>query len=187
MPTSTCFLRVVWRFAMSIAPSASPFHTDDEPIRNHGSTASSFGRRAVALRPDDLRAGDLDVVERDRARLVPAEAEGVPQRGLRLAVLLVDHEDREVVVALELGAGGLDDVEVGEAARRRPRRLLRDAVAAVRALRLRRDRVPEVRSRLGVGVRQRPDQPVLSGRMYLSTSSVVGRSMIACTAPTCIT
>ena len=42
MPTSTCFLRVVWRFAMSIAPSASPFHTDDEPMRNHGSTASSL-------------------------------------------------------------------------------------------------------------------------------------------------
>ena len=42
MPTSTWRLRVVCRFAMSIAPSASPFHTDEEPIRNHGSTASSF-------------------------------------------------------------------------------------------------------------------------------------------------
>ena len=114
--------------------------------------------RAVALGPDDLRAGDLDVVERDRAGLVPAQAEGVPQRGLRLAVLLVDHEDREVVVALELGAGGLDDVEVGEAARRGPRRLLRDACSRrSSARRLRRDRVPEVRARLGVRVRQRPD------------------------------
>ena len=27
---------------MSIAPSASPFHTDEEPIRNQGSTDSSF-------------------------------------------------------------------------------------------------------------------------------------------------
>ena len=142
---------------MSIAPSGEPVphrrRADEEP-RVDGLVV---GRRAVPLRPDDLRAGDLHVVERDRAGLVPAEAEGVPQRGLRLAVLLVDHEDREVVVALELGAGGLDDVEVGEAARRGPRRLLRDAVAAVRALRLGRDRVPEVRSRLGVGVRQRPD------------------------------
>ena len=42
MPTSTWRLRVVWRLAMSIAPIVIPFHTDDEPIRNHGSTASSF-------------------------------------------------------------------------------------------------------------------------------------------------
>jgi hypothetical protein len=27
---------------MSIAPIAMPFQTDDEPIRNHGSTASSL-------------------------------------------------------------------------------------------------------------------------------------------------
>jgi hypothetical protein len=27
---------------MSIVPSAMPFHTEDEPIRNHGSTDSSF-------------------------------------------------------------------------------------------------------------------------------------------------
>ena len=42
MPTSTWRLRVVWRLAMSIAPIVMPFHTDEEPIRNHGSTASSF-------------------------------------------------------------------------------------------------------------------------------------------------
>ena len=42
MPTSTWRLRVVWRAAMSIAPSAIPFQTDEEPIRNHGSTASSL-------------------------------------------------------------------------------------------------------------------------------------------------
>jgi hypothetical protein len=27
---------------MSIAPIASPFHTDEDPTRNHGSTASSL-------------------------------------------------------------------------------------------------------------------------------------------------
>ena len=35
-------MRVVWRLAMSIAPSAIPFHTAEEPIRNHGSTDSSL-------------------------------------------------------------------------------------------------------------------------------------------------
>ena len=42
MPTSTCRFFVVWRLAMSIAPSAIPFQTEDEPSRNHGSTDSSF-------------------------------------------------------------------------------------------------------------------------------------------------
>ena len=34
--------RVVWRMAMSIAPSEMPFHVPDEPIRKFGSTDSSF-------------------------------------------------------------------------------------------------------------------------------------------------
>ena len=33
---------MVWRLAMSIAPIVMPFQTDDEPIRNQGSTASSL-------------------------------------------------------------------------------------------------------------------------------------------------
>ena len=33
MPTSLCFLTVVWRMAISIAPSEMPFQQPDEPIR----------------------------------------------------------------------------------------------------------------------------------------------------------
>ena len=115
------------------------------------------GRRAVALGADDLVARHLDAVDLDRAGLVAAQAERVPQRRLRLDVLAVDHEDREVVVAGEVRARGLDDVEVREAARGRPGRLLVDLVAAVGALGLGGERVPEVRAGLGVGVRQRPE------------------------------
>ncbi len=115
------------------------------------------GGRAVALGADDLVARHLDAVDLDRARLVAAQAERVPQRRLGLDVLAVDHEDREVVVAGEVRARGLDDVEVREAARGGPGRLLVDLVAAVGALGLGGERVPEVRSRLGVGVRQRPE------------------------------
>ena len=115
------------------------------------------GGRAVALGADDLVARDLDAVDLDRAGLVAAQAQRVPQRGLGLDVLAVDHEDGEVVVAGEVGAGGLDDVEVGEAAGRGPGRLLVDLVAAVGLLRLGGERVPEVRARLGVGVGQRAE------------------------------
>ena len=92
---------------------------------------------------------------------LPRRPERVPQRRLRLDVLAVDDEHRQVVVALEVGAGGLHDVEVGEAARGRPRRLLVDLVAAVGALGLRRERVPEVRAGLGVRVGQRADLAVV--------------------------
>ena len=72
-------------------------------------------------------------------------------------MLPVDDEDRQVVVAGEVRARRLHDVEVREAAGRRPRRLLADAEAAVHLLRPRGDRVPEVRPGLRVGGRQRPD------------------------------
>ena len=84
MPTSTWRLRVVWRFAMSIVPSAMPFHTDDEPMRNHGSTDLVVRRGAVADRADELLAGDLDVRDLERPRLVAAQSERVPERRLRL-------------------------------------------------------------------------------------------------------
>ena len=57
MPTSTCFLRVVWRLAMSIAPSVIPFQTDEEPIRNHGSTASSLELAPSPSGPTTWSAG----------------------------------------------------------------------------------------------------------------------------------
>ena len=127
--------------------------------------------RAVAEGADDLLGGDLHVLDLDRAGLVAAEAEGVPERGLRLHVLTVDHEHRQVVVAREVRAGGLHDVEVGEAAGGRPGRLLVDLVAAVRLLGLGRERVPEVRAGLGVRVGQRADLDLAySRRMYLSPS-----------------
>ena len=113
--------------------------------------------RAVALGADDLLAGDLDVLDLDRAGLVAAQAERVPQRRLGLDVVAVDDEDGEVVVAGEVGARGLDDVEVGEAAGGGPGRLLVDLVAAVRLLGLGRERVPEVRAGLGVRVGEGPE------------------------------
>ena len=72
-------------------------------------------------------------------------------------MLAVDHEDRQVVVALEVRARRLHDVEVREAAGGRPRRLLAHAVAAVDLLGAGRHRIPEVRAGLRVGVRERSD------------------------------
>jgi hypothetical protein len=57
MPTSTWRLRVVWRLAMSIAPIAMPFHTDEEPMRNHGSTASSLEAAPSPIGPTIWSAG----------------------------------------------------------------------------------------------------------------------------------
>ncbi len=67
----------------------------------------------------------------------------------------------------EVGGGRLDDVEVGEPARGRPRRLLADVVAAVRALSARGDRVPEVRAGLGVAVGERADLAAVQGLYVL--------------------
>ena len=116
-------------------------------------------RGAVADRADDLVAGNLDVRDLERAGLVAAQSEGVPERRLRLRLLAVDHEHREVVVAREVRARRLHDVEVGEAGGGRPRRLLAHLEPAVHALGAGRDRIPEVRARLGVGVRERADLP----------------------------
>src|SRR4051794_8371553 len=114
-------------------------------------------RGAVADRADDLVAGDLDVLDLDRPGLVAAQAERVPQRRVRLHVLAVDDEDRQVVVAGEVGRRRLHDVEVGEAAGRGPRRFLADLVAAVGPLGAGGERVPEVRAGLRVRVRQRAE------------------------------
>ena len=126
-------------------------------MRNQGSTASSLDAAPSPIGPTIWSAGTSMSVDLDRARLVAAQAQRVPQRGLGLDVLAVDDEDRQVVVALEVRARRLDDVEVGEAARGRPRRLLAHLVAAVGALGPRGERVPEVRAGLGIGVRERPD------------------------------
>ena len=116
-------------------------------------------RCAVADGADDLLAGNVDVRDLERAGLVAAEAERIPEGRLRLDVVAVDHEDRQVVVAGEVGARRLHDVEVGEAGGRRPRGLLAHLEAAVRALRTGGDRVPEVGARLRIGVGERPDLP----------------------------
>ena len=126
-------------------------------MRNHGSTDSSFDAAPSPSGPTSCSAGTSTFGDLDRARLVAAQAERVPQRRLRLDVVAVDDEHGEVVVAGEVRARRLHDVEVGEAARGRPRRLLAHLVAAVRALGARGDRVPEVRAGLGVGVGERPD------------------------------
>ena len=146
------------------------------------------GGGAVALGTDDLIAGDLDVVDLDRPGLVAPQPERVPGRGLRLDVLAVDHEHRQVVVAGEVGAGRLDDVEVGEPARGRPRRLLADVVAAVRALGAGGDRVPEVRAGLGVASRTASRSCRCSAAGCTCRSAPrSARSMIVLTAPMCIT
>ena len=77
-------------------------------------------------------------------------------------MLAVNHEHRQIVVAGEIRAGRLHDVEVGEPSRRRPRRLLPDLEPAVHAFGAGGDRVPEVRAGLGVGIGQRADR--LAGR-----------------------
>ena len=130
-------------------------------------------RRAVSDRADDLVAGDLDVRHLERARLVAAQAERVPQRRLRLGRVAVDDEHREVVVAREVGARRLHDVEVGEAGRGRPRRLLAHLEAAVRALGAGGDRVPEVRAGLGVRVGEGPDLAAVE-RADVAVDQLVG-------------
>src|SRR5262249_31685926 len=112
---------------------------------------------AVADRPDQLLGGNLDVRDLDRAGLVAAEAESVPQRRLRLDARGIDDEQGEVVVAGEVRAGRLEDVEVGEATGGGPRRLLAHAVTAVHGLGAGGDRVPEVRAGLRIRVGERPD------------------------------
>ena len=144
---------------------------DQEP-RVHGLVVR---RRAVAERADDLLARDLHVLHLDRAGLVAAQAERVPERGLRLHVLAVDHEHRQVVVALEVRARGLHHVEVGEPARGRPGRLLVHLVAAVRLLGLGGERVPEVRAGLRVRVGQRADLDVAVERADVLVHELVGR------------
>jgi hypothetical protein len=133
--------------AMSIAPSEMPFHVPDEPIRKFGST-------------DQLLLGHELPVEQERSGLVAAQAHRVPLLGLGLDVGRVDDEHGQVgVVAVVVGRGRLQDVEVGEAGRRRPGRLLEHLEAAVGAPGARCDRIPEVRPGLRVGVRERAEQP----------------------------
>ena len=100
----------------------------------------------------------------------------------------VDHEHRQIVVAGEIRAGRLDDVEVGE-----PSDVVHDAF---------------LRTLYPPFTRSAPDEtgyqkcepvsgseydrvpivlPAATGRMYLSISSGVARSMMAFTAPMCIT
>ena len=50
-------MRVVWRLPMSIAPIARPFQTDEEPIRNHGSTDSSLDAAPSPIGPTRFSAG----------------------------------------------------------------------------------------------------------------------------------
>ena len=57
MPTSLCFLRVVWRMAMSIAPSEMPFQVPDEPHRKYGSTDSSFELAPSPIGPTSWSSG----------------------------------------------------------------------------------------------------------------------------------
>ena len=128
---------------------------------------------AVALGADDLVAGDVDAGHLDRAGLVASQAERVPAGRLRLHVLAVDDEHGKVVVAREVRTRRLDDVEIGEPARGRPRGLLADVVAAVRTLGPRGDRVPEVRAGLGIAVGQRADLAAVQ-RLYVLLDQGVG-------------
>ena len=158
---------------MSIAPIASPFHTDGGADQEPRVDRLVVGRGAVALGADDLISGDLDVLDLDRPGLVSPQSEGIPGRRVRLHVLTIDHEHRQVVVAGEVRAGRLHDVEVGKPARGRPRRLLADLVAAVGALGARRDRVPEVRAGLGVRVGEGADLAAVE-RADVAVDQLVG-------------
>ncbi len=144
------------------------------PDQEPGVDRLVVGGGAVALGPHDLVARDVHARHLDGARLIAAQTQRVPRRGLRLHVLAVDDKHAEVVVAGEVGAGGLDHVEVGEPARGGPRRLLAHVVAAVGTRRARGDRVPEVRAGLRVGVGQRPDLPAVQGSDVLVDQRVGG-------------
>ena len=139
-----------------------PFQTPEEPIRKYGSTASSLELAPSPTGPTSCSSGHEAPVAQQRARLVAAQAHRVPLLRLGDDLILVDHEHREVgVVAVVVGRRGLADVEVGEAGRRRPGGLLEHLVAAVDLARAGGDRVPEVRARLGIRVRERADEAVL--------------------------
>ena len=80
-----------------------------------------------------------------------------------MRVLGVNHEHRQVVVALEVRARRLHHVEVRETSRGGPGCLLPHLEPAVDPLGAGRDRVPEVAAGLGVRVRQRPDLARVQG------------------------
>ena len=163
---------------MSIAPSEMPFHVPEEPIRKFGSTDSSFELAPSPIGPDQLVLGHELPVQQERAGLVAAQAHRVPLLGLGLDLVVVDDEHRQVrVVAVVVGRGRLQDVEVGEAGRGRPRGLLQHLEAAVDAARAGGDRVPEVRAGLGVGVGERADQ-ALAHLLQVLLDRVVGGAQL---------
>ena len=134
-----------------------PFHTDEEPTRNQGSTASSLEAAPSPTGPT-MRSPSISTSGTSIGPdWLPRRPSASQEDGFAFASFAVDDEDREVVVAGEVGARRLHDVEVGEAARRRPRRLLAHLVPAVGALGAGGDGVPEVRAGLGVRVGQGPD------------------------------
>ena len=103
MPTSTWRLRVVWRLAMSIAPIVMPFHTDDEPIRNHGSTASSFDAAPSPIGPTIWSPGISTSSTWIGPDWLPRRPSASHSDGCDLTSLAVDDEHRQVVVAREVG------------------------------------------------------------------------------------
>jgi hypothetical protein len=143
--------------------------------------------RAVALGPDRWVAGISTFGTSRGPDWFPRRPSASQSDGLGLHLVAVDHEHGQVVVPGEVGARRLDDVEVGEPRRGRPRRLLADLVAAVRALGAEETGYQKCEPVSGSEYESVPILPELSGRMYLSTSSGVWRSMIAFTAPMCIT
>ena len=117
-------------------------------------------------------------VQKQRARLVAAQAHGVPLLRLCLDLVLVHDEHRQVrVVAVVVRRGGLQHVEVGETGRGRPRRLLQHLVAAVDPAGAGGDRIPEVRAGLGVGVGQGADQ-ALADLLQIFLDHVLGGAQL---------
>ena len=166
---------VVWRLAMSMTPERDAVPAGGGAEQEEGIDAFVVGIGAVALGPDQAVGRNDDVVDFQRARLVAAQAKAVPFRGLGLYLVAHDQPAGEVgVVAAEIGAGGLDDVPVGEAAGGGPGGLLAHLPAAIDLFRARGDRVPEMRAGLRVGVGEGADEDILvEAREHLLQGLVV--------------
>ena len=139
-----------------------PFQQADEHSRKNGSTHSSFDVAPSPTGPTRRSFGTV-AVDLDRARLVAAQAEAVPVRGVGLDLVAQDEEAGEVgVVAVEVRGWWSARCT---SRRSRPRWSTTPSCAPSsrpgHLLGAGRDRVPEMRAGLGIGIGERADQAIL--------------------------